>query len=80
MTAPQLIAFLNTEYGMSQNWPTDLKVDAETYANCCQYIFNYLVGRDVSVRIGSIIFLHNFNVGPNNGLMFKNVELILKEK
>lgn len=77
MTSNELIAFLNNTYGLKRPWPKKLKVDADTYANCCQTIFNYhgeIFPIDEGIKILSI------TCGPNDGLMFKNVELILESK
>lgn len=70
MTATEFIYLLNKTYGLDP-WPTVFVVDAETYANCCQYIFNWV--NEDSRRV--------VHLGHHaNGLMFKNIELIYGAK
>lgn len=70
MTVEQFKRMLNSNYGVEKNWPARLMVDADTYANVCQAVFenniNKINGPGVSVE-----------VGPRNGIKFKNIELIL---
>lgn len=73
MTASVLIAKLNNTYGMD-GWPSTYEVNAETYGYCCQAIFNQS-SRIVMITGRAPINIH---IGKNCGLMFKNVELILK--
>lgn len=73
MTSNELISHFNRVYGIEKEWPKTYEVDADTYANCCQFIFNKLYDlydrdEDITDHIS----------GPNRGLMFKGVELILK--
>ncbi len=72
MTANELRQKLNHEYGFTK--PDHLDVDADTYANACQAIFD-------SVDEGDGEFVKETRVafGINNGLMFHNVELILMQ-
>lgn len=87
MTANQLIRMFNEDYGFSNDWPKVYKVDYHTYAHCCQYVFNHVIDniemffewdqiKDGKPFQGANIV--GIAIGPNNGLMFKNVELILK--
>ena len=71
MTAEELISTLNRVFGMENKWPDTFEVDSDTYANCCQYVFN----KEPSIPYKALVAL-----GANKGLMFKNVELILEEK
>lgn len=77
MTAEELIEHFNKVYDLNP-WPKIYNVDHITYANCCQYVFNnaQLVddGGIEEVRYN----IYWLAIGPNNGLMFKNVELILR--
>lgn len=74
MTVEELTKFFNDTWGLTR-WPPNWEVDAETYANVCQEVFNraskYLQVLDDN-------YIINVVVGPNHGIMFKNVELILK--
>lgn len=58
--------------------PSKYEVDADTYAQCCQAIFINKGMKFYDGHKGVIIL--NIVVGPNNGIMFKGVELILKVK
>lgn len=71
MRLTELRAHLNNTYGIVKNWPKTLEVDAETYANACQAIF------DAGFKIGGVV---DINVGDKNGLMYKGVELIYKSE
>lgn len=79
MTYDELIKHFNLAYGVGNVWPETYEVDAETYASCCQHVFNFLFDNtNVKIKIG------NYDVcpillGPNSGLIFNNVELILKK-
>lgn len=70
MTPNELRNYFNNTYGMNESWPKQFKVDADTYAQVCQEIFNLVVDHH-----GPFI---EIALGPNNGIMFKNVELILE--
>jgi hypothetical protein len=67
-TTEELRRKFNNEFRLSK-WPATYEVDSETYANVCQTIFEW-AGDLGLVKIA---------IGPNNGIMFKNVELILKK-
>lgn len=71
MTPNELRNYFNTKYGMNEPWPDKFKVDADTYAQVCQEIFNHVVDGIDRPFI-------TIAIGPNNGIMFKNVELILE--
>lgn len=72
MTANELRNKLNDTYGLDNKWPEKLEVDHETYANCCQAIFDYLAKGNNNKFI-------DVAIGKYNGILFKNVELILKK-
>ncbi len=72
MTVQELANKFNNEFGLDK-WEAKYEVDAETYANVCQFIFN----RNTKLKMNGIIDVH-IVVGPNNGVLFKNVELIYK--
>lgn len=85
MTSNELIAHFNRVYGIEKEWPKTYEVDAHTYANCCQAAFEWSIdeSRDVIFYTNTITqktshISFRLDVGPNKGLMFKGVELILK--
>ena len=69
MTSNELRSIFNETYGLGE-WPKSVIVDHETYANVCQDIFNHIINEDGGPWV-------HLGLGPNNGIMFKNVELIL---
>ena len=74
MTATELSRKFNDEFELNK-WPTTYEVDVETYANVCQYLFENLTKLPIEgIRRVSIA------VGKNNGILFKNVELVMKGK
>ena len=70
MTTQQLTEKFNHEFALGV-WPKTYEVDAETYGYVCQSLFEHYEelygGPWVSVALG-----------PYGGVMFKNVELMLK--
>ena len=70
MTSDELIRQFNNNYGMHNGWPKTYEVDHETYANCCQAVFK----RNVNRRWIQVA------IGKSNGLMFRDVELILEKR
>lgn len=76
MTAKELRVMFNEMYGIDKKWPATFEVSAETYANCCQFVFNY-ISEEME---WSGHHTEQIHLGRNNGLMFKNVELIYKAK
>ena len=73
MEYQELRHLFNIKFGMNERWPEKWEVDASTYGNICQAIFFHLKTTDNNeiVRIA---------LGPNSGIMYKNVELILKSE
>jgi len=74
MTAQELRSHFNDTFGLGE-WPETYEVDHETYANACHFVFKQKLEYDKMYNR----FLLSVTVGSNKGLMFKNVELILKE-
>lgn len=79
MNAEELRHKLEDEFGLN-SWPQQYKVDAETYAKVCQSIFS-----NSSIKSEGDIYDHirgivkvKIALGPHDGIMFKNIELILK--
>lgn len=75
MTAMQLSNKLCKEYDIHNphKWPRTYVVDYRTYANVCQNYFHY------SHTIGEPRFV-SVALGPNGGILFHSVELIMKVK
>ena len=71
MTTEELRNEMNRNFRVNQSWPKEYAVDAETYANVCQFIF------EVKTRDPDGFIL--IAIGEKRGIMFKNVELILKK-
>lgn len=74
MTAEELRQLLNNTYNTEDKpFPETLEVDADTYANVCQYTFS-----TKSIKFG---IEHQVKVwlGKNDGILYKGVELILRE-
>jgi len=56
-------------------FPETMEVDAETFANICQEIFNKKAPQPATTtRVIQI------SIGKNNGIFFKGVEIILKQE
>jgi len=71
------IVELKKLFNESNELPKTYEVDAETYANVCQSIFNNLWEFTEYWSERGIRRI-DLSLGPNKGIMFKNVELILK--
>lgn len=79
MTAEELRIKFNNDYGLGE-WPKTHEVDHETYANCCQAVFDWLVETGNAQNYPCLEQdKEAISLGPSNGLMFKNVELILNK-
>lgn len=76
MTYQELSHHFNTTFGFG-DWPKTFEVDHETYANICHNIFKHVWPRE---RPSDSLIILEISVGKNYGIMFKNVELILKGK
>jgi len=62
-------------------WPETYEVDAETYGYCCQAVFDWAIKNRETLlfkRGMGDLSITQISLGPNNGLFFKNVELILR--
>ncbi len=72
MTTKELSDKFNDDYGHNSPWPKEYKIDLETYKNILLLVFNARLPFQVNGRVTILI-------GFNDGLMFKNVELLLEE-
>lgn len=89
MTTDELHRFFNDKFGTYKSWPSKYEVDHETYANVCQTVFDHLFEQEKEVwetmeneeqqleraLDGTTLPVA---VGSSKGILFKNVELILK--
>lgn len=78
MTVEELSSRLNNLF--DKEWPKTCEVDADTYANCCQAAFEKAEEDNLNIILRSgrgDLATRQVWVGPNNGLLFKGVELIL---
>lgn len=74
MTVEELRNHFNDQYGVGRPFPETYIVDAETYANVCQFTF---IAKSIEFNGEHLVKVH---LGKNNGIMFKGVELILKNE
>lgn len=82
MTIQQLREKLNNEFGLNHKWPKTYEVDADTYANVCQSIFEYKVENKQQYNLGNSDYGQFFQIKVDLGtqkcgILFKDVELIL---
>jgi len=76
----ELIQYFNNTYGLEHKWPRRFEVSAELYGRACQMLINRTREDPDNVRLnwtGQVARV-SIAIGPNNGIMFKNVELIIK--
>lgn len=81
MTANELIKHFNESFGFN-SWPETFEVDAETYAYCCQHIFEAKLKHGDTVMYnedGHELFEVGVFIGINHGLYFKGVELRMRQ-
>ena len=83
MTIEELRSYFNRVFSIEKEWPKTFEVDADTYANCCQAAFIRAEEDNLTLIFRSgrgDLSTRQIWVGPNNGLMFKGVELILNTR
>ncbi len=71
MTANELRTLFSKSFGFT-NWPSTYEVDAETYGHVCKALIDKWLEIDFPPDRAEI------KLGPNGGIYFKGVELILK--
>lgn len=78
MTADQLSKHFDRIYGYSR--PQTYEVDADTYANCCQFLFDQMKNKEDKIvpETAHMPKFLPFPIGPNSGIIFNKVELILQ--
>jgi len=77
MKSHELIKIFNDSHNLSHFWPITFEVDAETYANCCNAVFDWASVRNSTIDVEEYRSIR-VSIGEHGGLMFKGVELILK--
>jgi hypothetical protein len=80
-SAKELREYFNKEFGINKEWPRTFYVNSETYADCCQEVFDWHIITQKHHRIANLdsepYHKIELSLGLNNGLKFKNVELLL---
>lgn len=75
----ELISYLNNTYGMEKKWPDQFEVSAELYGRVCHMLIKKArEDRDLYFNWEGFRNTVAIDIGPNDGVMFKNVELIIK--
>ena len=77
MKAKDLKRKFNEAFGLDQ-WPKTYPVNHNTYANVCQFIFESKIKNDEHIAFQGNVTDVAISLGPNNGILFKGVELILQ--
>jgi len=77
MNTNDLRKILNTLYEVNKEYPETYPVSPETYGNVCQDLFDHVskIEGHISDHVNGIVRI-KIALGPNNGILFKNVELI----
>jgi len=81
MTTQELKEKFNSEFsyqGIGTPWPKTFEVDHETYANVIQDLLDYHKSQGRIINLSNDVLSIDIYVGPNNGILFKGIELILK--
>ena len=77
-TPDELRKHFNKTYGISVQWPKTFEVSAELYGRVCQEIFEHNLNYDFDELTDDTLAI-DVVLGPNKGIMFKNVELLIKK-
>jgi len=80
MTTIELRNYLKDNFRLDEPFPETFEVDAETYANVCQFLFNLKAEEMEEHGIEPIKYMAKVWLGKHNGVLFKGVELILMGK
>lgn len=75
MNAKELNRHFVRTFGFNR-WPNTFEVDAETYGLICQDVFDHELTRQFPAV--DVEFKLKIAMGPHNGIMFRDVELLLK--
>jgi hypothetical protein len=80
MTTNELLEKFNNLYGMSTPWPSEYKVDKDTYADVCKLLFSRLMnGAPESVYFGRELIVVRVSLGLKGGPLFHGVEILLED-
>ena len=78
--AEELIQYFNNAYGLDKEWPKQFEVSAATYGKVCQMLINKAKeDRDLYFNWYGFEDKVSIAIGLNNGVIFKNVELLIKK-
>lgn len=81
MNKPEdLIRYFNNTYGIKDEWPPTFEVSAELYGRCCQYVFYRSLPDIITIGEFQTSVIHVHIGAVRYGLMFKNVELVIKDE
>lgn len=75
----ELINYFYTAYGIEKEWPKTFEVSPALYGKCCQAVFNMVYERQLGENYTDFKIFKVALGKQRAGLMFKNVELIVKE-
>lgn len=76
MTAEQLRQKMNDEYGnYNLPWPDSIEVDKDTFINVILFLFD-----TKSIGFSKVQHQVQLQLGKNNSVLFKGVELLLKKE
>ncbi len=67
--------YLYNAYGPEKEWPKTFEVSHELYEAVEQVILDWIERVDHDYPFE----LHTIKFGPNGGIMFKNIELLIKK-
>ena len=74
-----LLAYLNNAYSIEKEWPKTFEVSAELYGKVCQVVFDHYLDKHFYTIIPGYGYELSIKIGQHGGIMFKNVELLIKK-
>ena len=77
-TPEDLLRHLKVTYGIEQRWPNQFEVSAELYGRVCDALVKYIIAHHVYTMVPGRGYQIELSVGQHGGVLFKNVELIIK--
>lgn len=76
----ELVNYLNMAYGLEAQWPETFEVSPELYGRVCDALLKYLIEKNVYTLVVGKGYRVELAVGRKGGVMFKNVELLIKKE
>lgn len=74
----ELLNYFHLAYGIEANWPDKFEVSPLLYARVCEATFKYLLDKEAVMHLKDNVRVVSIALGPNGGIWFKNVELVMK--